>query len=725
MMSLRELNLKYSYDSSIDDILNDFYIPVLSCSILYKRLVGYFSSNSLAVAARGISRLIRNEGKMKIIAGASLTSNDIEAIVKGTRDPVNIIEESSIRSIEDVTPEFVKNHIKALGWMIANDRLEIKIALPNIEERIDLHMQYGMFHQKIGIFEDNRGHMISFSGSINETAAAWTNNIEEFKVFRSWISEEKKFLNEDNTRFESFWEGKSKKIKIYDIPSAVRDRLITVLDDNIENIIRRLEEYYKQKPRPAYKMISNNVLNLRSYQEHAIKSWFDKRQGIIEMVTGTGKTYVAIGIIKELEKLIHDDKLVVVITVPYIHLITQWEEKLKEWGYDNIYSIDSSKYGNIGNIVWSINNGYKNINIIIVTHNTFCRERFTTAIRDIRATILLIADEVHWLGSPKRREGLLQHYKYKLGLSATPNRYFDEEGTNVIHKYFGNTIFNYTLKEAIRDGYLTPYYYYPYFVELASEESDKYVYLTKKIHKILHTLTNKGSNKQREAKSLMEELVGQNTDTDISIDTDKDDNTLKELERLLINRNRILVNAQGKLTKFKDILDNRLAKDGYDSIKYTLVYCSPQQIDNVQTILNERNIIQHKITAKESKDEREKILKEFEAGTYQVLVAMKVLDEGVDIPIAHTAILLASSTNPREFIQRRGRVLRKYPCKEYATIYDICVIPTLDINIDRNHNIDITIIDKELKRMKEFAESSENPDYTFNELDKILERIRI
>jgi superfamily II DNA or RNA helicase len=732
-MGLYNLNLKYAYDSSIDDVLNEFYIPVLSNSVVYKRLVGYFSSNSLAIAAKGISRFIKNGGRMKIIAGAHLMSNDIESIVRGVKDPISVIEESFIKSITEITDEFVRDHIKALAWMVANDKLEIKIALPNIEENDNLEYTTGIFHQKIGILEDNEGYMLSFSGSINETADAWTNNIEEFKVFKSWIGDERKFLEEDNKKFESYWKGESKKIKIYDVPTAVKDRLIKVLDDDIENIIKRLESYYSNiRPKQiidiktsSYGSNSYYDLNqLRDYQKRAIESWFNKEMhGIIEMATGTGKTHVAVGVIKEIEKRQLTNKIVVVITVPYNYLITQWKEILEKWRYDNIYEIHASnynKYNKLGDVIWS--SQYKNITILITTHDTFYRDKIINVIKEINdngVPILLIADEVHGLGSPKRRKGLLQYYKYKLGLSATPIRHFDEEGTNVITTYFGNTIFKYTLKKAIEQGYLTPYYYYPCFVELTDRESQKYSKLTKEISKIWNSIiSSKNNDKVKEAKSLIEEVIDRDIDMDININTAKAD-VLEKLKHILIRRNKILVNAEKKLSKFEDILDNQLTQGDYDSIRHTLVYCSPEQIDKVQDILNKRNIIQHKITAEESKGDRERILKDFESGTYQVLVAMKVLDEGVDIPAAHTAILLASSTNPREFIQRRGRVLRRYPGKAYATIYDICVRPRLSgTDID---DIEKGIIDKELKRIMEFAESSKNPDYTSKELTKAQE----
>jgi len=190
--NLTKLNLKNCYDSDKDDILNDFYIPVLNNSINYLRLSGFFSSSSLAVSARGIQGLLKHSGKMKLIAGMVLSKNDIEAIERGIKSPEQVITDTVIDDLDTIESEFVKDHVAGLSWLIAKKRLKIKLAIIKSNIDFDYIANQGIFHQKVGIFQDKNGNKICFSGSINETQTAWKYNIEDFNVFRSWISEENK-----------------------------------------------------------------------------------------------------------------------------------------------------------------------------------------------------------------------------------------------------------------------------------------------------------------------------------------------------------------------------------------------------------------------------------------------------------------------------------------------------------------------------------------------------
>ncbi|MEM3092622.1 MAG: DEAD/DEAH box helicase family protein [Candidatus Nitrosocaldus sp.] len=702
-MGLRDISLKPAYDSSIDDILNDFYIPVLSNSIYYKRLAGFFSSDSLAIAARGISRFIHNKGNMRIIASVKLNKSDIEAIIRGIKEPLQVIEEASIRSIENITDEFIKDHINALAWMVANNMLEIKIAarfdrniLDSIDNRVENILSMPIFHQKIGVLEDNNGDMISFSGSINETASGWLYNIEEFKVFRKWIGEEMKYVEIDNKRFEDYWEGRVNTVNIYDIPTALKQRLIKIIEDNNitrPTILEKLQQWERKLSdrnndvRRKDFLINRNI-ELRAYQIDAINSWMMHGKGFIEMATGTGKTYVALGCVKKLEEK-HPQQLMVIITVPYTHLINQWLKNLEEWGYYGIIasSDEPNWQSKLSDRIHDLNNCFLHKLIVITTHDTLSSTRFIEIVSKTKAPILLIADEVHGLGSPERRKGLLELYKYRIGLSATPRRWFDEEGTDVLFDYFGETVFSFSLDDAIRQGYLTPYYYYPHFIELTQDELKEYLKHTRVIA-IKYKEKNKNDN-------LREQEL---------------------LTQLLNKRRQIIVNAKEKFDEFARILSS------YSKLKRCLIYCSPQQIDMVQDILNKRGIIQHRFTAEEDREERQKILDNFMNGNYQALVAMRCLDEGVDIPSAEVAFILASSTNPKEFIQRRGRILRLHADKKYAYIHDFAVIPTFNPHMYDNVilNIERKIITDELMRVKEFANSSMNPTYALSEIDKIL-----
>ena len=279
MVNLTELALNNSYDSDVDNVLLDFYVPALSISSNYFRLSGFFSSTSLAVASKGISGLIKNNGQIRLVTGAKFSKEDIDAIKNAYENPEELLQKNFFSELDHLENEFIRDHVRALGWMIANKKLKIKIAL--VVDSLGLPLEYnkalakGIFHQKVGILEDSEGNKISFSGSDNETGFGWKNNIEEFKVFRSWVETEKQYFFTDLSKFEKFWNGKAKRTKIIDIPVAIKDRLIEISPSDIEEL--KLERWNKRRTYP---------ITFRDYQEEAISSWLNnKKQGIFEMAT--------------------------------------------------------------------------------------------------------------------------------------------------------------------------------------------------------------------------------------------------------------------------------------------------------------------------------------------------------------------------------------------------------------------------------------------------------
>ena len=299
---------------------------------------------------------------------------------------------------------------------------------------------------------------------------------------------------------------------------------------------------------------------------------------------------------------------------------------------------------------------------------------------------LLIVDEVHGIGSLKQSLGLNSNFNYRLGLSATPERWFDVQGTQLLYEYFGNVIFRFDIVDALEninpetgESYLTPYYYNPIIIDLERTELKEYYEFTKKIAYYFST---------------------------------DDEEDRKKAESYLLKRQLIINNAVNKLIAFEKILDDN------PNIDKTLIFCSPQQISKVQKILNSKGITQHKFTQTESASkskkqmlsQREQLIKLFEEDYYKCLVAIKCLDEGVDIPAAKTAIILSSTSNPREYIQRRGRILRRSPGKKYAVIYDMIVFPK-----DRSYS---KISDKEVDRYRDFASNAVNSYECLKILDK-------
>ncbi len=679
-MVLSDLQISKSYESDSDDILNEFYLPVLSNSVEYQRSAGFFSSSSLAVAAKGISSFISNGGRMKLLCGAKLQKNDIEIILKAIKTPEEVIEESMINDLENIEDNLIKNHVQALGWMVANNLLEIRIAILLDDDGIPLSQENGMLHQKIGILKDSENNLISFSGSNNETATGWVSNIEEFKVFRSWEMNEKEYLDADLKKFEKYWNGTPHKMRIIDIPTGAKEKLIQIAPKDIQDLNRGERKQKEDK------------IELWDYQKQAIDNWIKNgRKGIFEMATGTGKTFTALGCIQDTLKNFKDT--ILIVACPSQHLVKQWKNQLKRFGLnlDEIIIADSS------NIEWKnqltdslidLSLNYINSLAVLTTHRTLSSKNFRLIMENNNSdSILLVADEVHGLGAEISSEGLQEKFNFRLGLSATPERWFDEWGTEKITEYFGGVIYEFSLEKAINtinpatgDNYLTQFKYLPKFVSLNEEELDDYIDISKKIAKQYHL--------------------------------SKENNNDQIFKKLLFARSNIIKNAENKLKVFIEIL----AEIGED-IKGTIVYCSAQQIDEVMDIINQKRIKVHRFTMKESArsnkkfsnvSEREFILKRFEDDFYKILVAMKCLDEGVDIPPAYIGILLASSGNPREYIQRIGRLIRRYPDKNEAIIYDIVVIPSLK-NLPKDiREIERKIFENEIERCEEIAKAASN-----------------
>lgn len=424
-----------------------------------------------------------------------------------------------------------------------------------------------------------------------------------------------------------------------------------------------------------------NDIKLRDYQIEAIDSWFENGcNGIFEMATGTGKTFTALACFDKL--LTTKDSLCTVIACPQSHLIDQWIREIKKF-YNGSIVVASSKNNkwkeDLANLVLELYLGVIDKVVILTTHISLASDFFLENIQDIELEKLLIVDEVHGIGSQKQMLGLNDIYDYRLGLSATPSRYFDDIGTEVINDFFGGVVFEFDLTRALTEinpdtgkTYLTPYIYKPIVVNLNNEELDEYRELSTKIARLFAT---------------------------------KEYDVKESLNGLLFKRQNIINNAEEKYDAFRNILRER------PYIDKLIVYCSPQQIDQIQEILIEEGVSpQHRFTQKQSASkkkkedysEREFLLKKFADGSYKALVAIKCLDEGVDVPVAENAIILSSTSNPREHIQRRGRILRNAPGKKEATIYDVLVFP------EENSEQGKKIRQKEINRYLDFAVNAEN-----------------
>lgn len=661
--SFQEMDIPSFIDSAESDFISDFYNPLLANSRTYKRGVGFFTSNWIRSAARGMSKLAENGGTARWVASPILEEDDWEAIRRGNKAKRNeILRESLESSMDDLQTEIEENVHNAIAWMIFDGLLEIKLAVPEDELT-------GNFHDKFGVFVDSAGNRVAFHGSQNDSQQALA-NYESYDVFCDWHSQaDKERVDGHERRFEKMWNDTYPNLGTYSIPRSV-----------MKDIVKTRKTSERPYPEPRTEPEENEI-TLRDYQDEAVKAWFENGQrGMFEMATGTGKTYTAIGALRRtLEKT--SSSLGIVIAVPVTHLAHQWREALEEWDYSNVRMVFGSE-----NPQWrdDLSDGFSDLNIdiqpykiFITTHRTLASDYFIETVESASCGTFLIADEVHGIGSEHQRRGLSQSYDYRIGLSATPERFFDEAGTGVLEEYFGGVVFEYNLEDAIPE-HLAEYEYYPRVVELTEEEIDEY---------------------RNFSRALATEYGKESPDED-------------RISQLLINRSQILKSAVNKYSKLEEILEQ------IGEPNHLLVYTNHEQIDGVQEVLNKHGIIQHKFTFEEGSNERETLLNGFANGEWDALVAMRCLDEGVDVPSTRQAILMSSSTNPKQFIQRRGRVLRKAEGKESAAIFDMIVVPSLNPSREMIKS-EQSILSRELDRFEEFARTAKNEVRARNQIQRV------
>lgn len=702
--------------------------------------------------ADGFAAFLYNGGRMRMVINDILSVEDKNAIANGLTPNilVPVFDLSDLESIKDTLSERSRHFFECLSWLIQNNRLDIKIIKPNDSD--------GISHCKIGMFNDGV-NKVAFDGSCNFSRMALVENRESVSAFCDWDGGSDvvriKDIEED---FVLTFEEKDDTVTYVDATN-VRTRLNTTFGN--KDILQLLEDEEKileqrntsempievalslTRTRAKVKSIIEKIKSQeisenstsgvkpsfpyerpRPYQVVAYNNWIRTQKGLFAMATGTGKTLTSLNCLLNIYRKFNFYKAI--ILVPTITLVDQWEIECRKFHFDNVVKVCSknSKWrSELDSIKIKEGLDFADVEpsyVIIATYASFARE---TIFREIvsfpkKATkqILLIADEAHNMGAGRildRLDGI--KFPRRIGLSATPERQFDDIGNNAILNFFGcknGYTFEYSMRDAIENGVLCRYYYYPHVVKLTDEEMHAYLKISAQL-----------------AKFYSYEQGGF---------TDYDDVLLG----LLLKRKRIIHKAQNKKECFREIIMNRYREKR--NLKYTLVYvpegCEPDDrrsdifdtyealpddLDADQLISQYTQIVQDispVTTVKKfvsGTSERNKILQEFASGELEVLTSMKCLDEGVDVPRSELAIFCASTGNPRQFIQRRGRVLRTHPDKHYAVIHDIVVAPEIGTD-EASYNMERSLLRGELKRVKDFAELSENANSSFSELEEIL-----
>jgi superfamily II DNA or RNA helicase len=715
---LRDLKLKGVYKSDQDDILRDFYFPALSTAICYRRAVGYFSASTLSHAAQALSAFISRDGTIRLIVGAFSEQTDIEAVEEGLRlkELSDTLGKSFVAVVEDAAEdELFQHRFKALSWLVAQGRLEIRVAL----------RPRGLYHDKVGIISDASGDAIVFAGSANESASALlpTHNYESINVFPTWRPELADWYEPHTASFERLWANKSRGTVVIDMPTALKERLLEVAarmerppdpqrELEIEARLRAVEKEAAHASRPRGPRVPETVngipFQIRDHQREALTAWQAKGafHGIFDLATGAGKTITAVYAIVQMAKAIPG--LTVVIAAPYQSLADQWCEILETFNIRALqcYVSKLNWYDELQKKVLDVLTGSTQFEAIVVVNRTLRTADFQNAIARIPANRLLwIGDECHHHGSESLAKALPQNANYRIGLSATPEHYLDDERNARLKAYYGEVVFSYTLQQAIEDKILTPYKYYPHLVILTDDEAQEFIAISDEI-------------------ALRFAREGQSAGAKPS----------QGLKALLMKRARLIGSAANKIPILQAVLAGQRPES------HALFYCGDglvdyggdeddeagdrtdnfplRQIEVVSRVLDDLHWKVSRFTAREGRREREGILQAFRVGLIDGLVAIKCLDEGIDVPACSTAYILASSRDPRQFIQRRGRILRRFPGKSLATIHDFVVL--LPEGALDSSGAARKLISAELKRVAEFSTLAQNRFEAYERLRDVL-----
>lgn len=725
-----------------------FFSEALCNSTQFDLYLGFFSSSAINVLAYSFASFLHQGGRMRMIINDILSTEDKNVVMVSESD-INIpyFDLSNLENLSYTLSHRDQHFFECLAWLIKNDRIEIKVISPK-----DGH---GISHAKCGLFSDGL-NKVAFDGSCNFSRTALIENIESITAFCDWDGQGDVYKIKDiQDEFNRTFTGENEAVNYLSIDkiktsitSSFVDKDIKELLADEKNLIDKALESQLPSSVSRYlikakikvldqieKMTPTTVAvdtmdeprfpfpEPREYQKQAFQNWKNnKQQGLFAMATGTGKTLTSLNCLLNIYQKYHFYKSI--ILVPTITLVDQWEQECKRFNFKNIVKVSSknSKWKEeIGAIKLreEINNNEDVSYIIIATYASFAREaifkELTSFNNMTQKRLLLIADEAHNMGAGRildRLSGI--KFLRRIGLSATPERQFDDAGNKAVMNFFGcdkEYTFEYSMKDAIENGFLCRYYYYPHLVRLTDEEMSEYMQISKQL-----------------AKFYNNEKASFTTDDDI-------------LMRLLLKRKRIIHKAANKDDIFKAILDQRYKEKG--NLKYTLVYVpegsrpddmQSDMYDKNETIENDdysENLIDkyskivldvsNQTTVKKFVSgikERNVILDQFAKGEIEVLTSMKCLDEGVDVPRSEMAIFCASTGNPRQFIQRRGRILRKHPEKHVAIIHDLVVVPEIN-SAQENYTMERNLLQNELKRVRDFATLSENADFAYTELEDV------
>lgn len=685
------------YEIPDDDLVGEVLIPAMAASEEALVGSGYFSSHCLAQLAPGLAAYISGgDGPLRLLLSPEISEEDRAAIEKGIRSPEEVLRDAVTRLFEEASlseSALVQHTLDCLAYLVASKRLELRFVL----------MERGMYHKKQWLFRYGET-WAAVHGSGNATARGLLVNGEQMTVDRPWMDGDssKQRVSRLVKQWEKQWRNEhphsltlsaDQGLRIVrrrgaggEVPTvrdfwiAWRADFMAGLEPELPPNVRRLPHVLTIPPDIEWRT------GTYRHQGEAVEKYLAAEgRGVLAIATGGGKTRTALIAATQLQEE-HDGPMLIVVLVPSRPLMLQWADELIQFGVlpvlPSLLDVNRRRT-QLEEVRTALALGEKRTEVIVTTDALFSQDvGLKSLVDDLRPAVraMLIGDEMHNLGVPTFLTNPPERFDYRLGLSATPVRQYDPDGTDQLFAYFGPQVFEFDLAAAIRAGCLTPYRYFLHEIQLTPTEMDKYVELTEELRASGFRVDDSGATILPNAK----------------------------VERLLRERRAVLEQAEGKV----GILRELLLAEGPAHVRRTLIYTSAKptilhgrrQIELVNELLSSLAIISHQFTSAEtSREDAQEMLESFANGDYQVLTAMRVLDEGIDIPQTDTAYILASSTVRREWVQRRGRILRRAPGKDVATVHDFLVVPP-DVSSSEGRSV----LRGELQRADEFAALAEN-----------------
>lgn len=695
---LKDKKIQHIYSSSGTEFTPfHFFNDALSNSVKFDLGLGFFSTASINVLSVGFANFIVNGGIMRLYINQFLSEEDYKVISTSAPSDMDKRILSDFYKLRETLSVRDEHFFNCLSYLIAENRVEIRIVIPKTG---------GIAHQKFGVFTDENGNKIAFNGSLNFTASALlSKNIEAISCATSWGGGACQ-IAEYEILFDKFFNGNDSDITVYRSENFERELLRSFPPKEVDALLREEREFIKTI-NTRYDIVVNAkdgefprfpyAAGAFDYQKAAYENWVKQGcSGIFAMATGTGKTITSLNCV--LEEYKKNGAYRMLILVPTIDLVHQWTKEVGQFNYQNIYIVNSGTNwrADLNSLKEDFEWGLERNFVIISTYASFVDATFqklVNAIADDKT--ILIADEAHNVGAPRVKKAFGNlNIRKRIALSATPNRAFDEEGTRDIEKLFNDQppyCYSFSMEQAINANRLMKYLYFPRIVYLDDDEMEMYQMYTRMLLKYYDSKTKSFKN-----------------------------NT--EVKKLLMRRKNVLHKAQDKYRVFESVIDELVRQD---LTRYCFVYApegfDPKDderiIENMQRVVNEKypEIKTNSLVGGDSK--RKDKIRAFEEGRIDMLFAMKCLDEGVDVPRTEVGVFTSSTGNPRQFIQRRGRLLRKHKDKIFATIYDLIVVPNFNYNRDRStFDMERSLVRGELTRVAYFASLASN----YNEISSTL-----